>query len=447
MADRRLPKRPVDRLIGPFQEFLANEAAGGIVLMACAAVALIAANSPIGGWYENIWENRIAVLDGGVGLSLSLREWINDGLMAVFFFRVGLEIKRELLRGELSSPRKAALPMAAALGGMLVPAGLFLSLNWSGAGRHGWGIPMATDIAFALGVLALLGSRVPLTMKVLLAAVAIVDDLGAVLVIAIFYTSQILWPALGAAGLVLAILLTMNRLRVRHPAAYVVLGVLLWLAMHRSGVHSTIAGVLLAATIPDFRRIDDQRFADGVRERLDRFDRDCRPGLDELTPDQAAIVDQIEAGCEAVQSPARRIENALDPYVAYLIMPVFALANAGVVVDSEAIGHLTGSITLGVLIGLLIGKPIGILGGAWAAIRLGLCEEPSGFTRGSAVGLGMLCGVGFTMSLFISGLAYRDLSLTDEAKVGILLGSILAGLAGYFVLRSTLPARESGEDA
>ena len=445
MAGRGLPKRPVDHLMRPFQKYLKNEASGGIVLMVCAAAALIAANLPIGKAYEHFWEARITILAERGGLGLSLREWINDGLMAVFFFRVGLEIKGELLRGELSSVREAALPMAAALGGMLVPAGIFLAFNATGEGRHGWGVPMATDIAFALGVLALLGSRVPLTMKVLLAAIAIVDDLGAVLVIAVFYTSDLFWPALGAAAGLLAVLGVMNRLQVRHPAPYVVLGALLWLAMHRSGVHSTIAGVLLAVMIPDRRRLDAEGFAETLRNRLDRFEADCDEGRDQLTEEQAILVDEIEAGCEAVQTPARRIEHVLDPYVAYLIMPVFALANAGVRLDSEALGHLTSRVTMGVAVGLLVGKPIGILLASWAAVRAGLCKAPEAISKASALGLGMLCGVGFTMSLFISGLAFRDELRNSEAKVGILLGSILAGIAGYVVLRWSLPADEGAE--
>ncbi len=424
-----------ERALRPFQQFAHEESAGGIVLLACTVVALVWANSAWAGSYEHLWEQPLAV----GGLTLSLHHWINDGLMAVFFFVVGLEIKREFLVGELASARQAAFPMAGAVGGMVFPALIYVSLNAGGAGAAGWGIPMATDIAFALGVLALLGSRVPVALKVFLAALAIVDDIGAVLVIALFYTADVSWAALGWAGGVLALLAFGNRAGVRHPVPYAVLGIALWVAVLQSGIHATVAGVLLAMTIPARTRIDAGEFRRRARGALADFEQGSLPGGTLLTnaAQQAALRD-IERLCEAAQAPLLKLETKLHGIVAFGIMPLFALANAGVRIDGP-IGELAADpISLGVMFGLVLGKPIGITLLAWLAVRLGLAARPEGVSWAAVHAVSWLAGIGFTMSLFIAGLAFTAEAPLLAAKVGILGGSLLAGLAGALLLRRAI---------
>ena len=424
-----------ERALRPFQQFAHEESAGGIVLLACTVVALVWANSAWAGSYEHLWEQPLAV----AGLTLSLHHWINDGLMAVFFFVVGLEIKREFLVGELASARQAAFPMAGAVGGMVFPALIYVSLNAGGTGAAGWGIPMATDIAFALGVLALLGSRVPLALKVFLAALAIVDDIGAVLVIALFYTADLSWTALGWAGGVLALLAFGNRAGVRHPVPYAVFGIALWVAVLQSGIHATVAGVLLAMTIPARTRIDAGEFGRRARGALADLEQGSLPGGTLLTnaAQQAALRD-IERLCEAAQAPLLKLETKLHGIVAFGIMPLFALANAGVRIDGP-IGELAADpISLGVMLGLVLGKPIGITLLAWLAVRLGLAARPEGVSWAAVHAVSWLAGIGFTMSLFIAGLAFTSEAPLLAAKVGILGGSLLAGLVGALLLRRAI---------
>ena len=435
----RSPQGPIiDRVLRPFQQFTRTESAGGIVLLACTAIALIWANSPWADSYHHLWETTFAVGFPGAGLTLSLHHWINDGLMAVFFFLVGLEIKREMLVGELASPRQAALPIAGALGGMLVPAAIYAGLNMGGPGAAGWGIPMATDIAFALGVVALLGSRVPLGLKVFLAALAIVDDIGAVLVIAFFYTAALSWTALGIAVLVLAALVLCNVAGVRHPAAYALLGVGLWMAFLASGIHATIAGVLLAMTIPSRTRINEDEFLVRGRLILDDFERACSPATTVLTnAAQQEAIHELEFACEEAQAPLLRMEHGLHAIVAFGIMPLFALANAGVHFGGGLLEGLSWSITGGTILGLVIGKPIGITLFAWLATRAGVATLPSGATWRALVGVSLLAGIGFTMAIFIASLAFpQSPGLLDSAKVGILVASLVAGLAGWILLRA-----------
>jgi Na+:H+ antiporter, NhaA family len=382
---------PVERFARPFQEFAKSEASGGILLIACTVVALTWANSPWSGSYFHFWHADPTFGFGGRLFSQPLHFWINDGLMALFFLLVGLEIKREILIGELASFRKAALPIAAALGGMIVPAGLYVLFNHSGPGASGWGIPMATDIAFALGVLALLGDRVPLSLKVFLASLAIADDIGAVLVIAFFYTEQISWISLGVGGLFFVALIAANRAGARHPFIYAALGVGLWLAFLRSGIHATVAGVLLATTIP-------------ARDR---------------------------AGAD---SPMLRFEHALVPWNKNVIMPVFALANAGVVLGADATRVLADPISIGVICGLVFGKPVGIVLFSWLATRTRIAAMLDGIGWRQIVGVGMLAGIGFTMSLFVANLAFTNAHPLELAKVGILAASVVSGLAGVTVL-------------
>jgi Na+:H+ antiporter, NhaA family len=427
----------VVRVLRPFQRFAHTESAGGVVLLVCAALALAWANSPWGESYFHLWETRIGVRIAGRALDLTLHHWINDGLMAVFFFVVGLEIKREMLVGELSSPRQAALPIAGALGGMLVPALLYAAINVGGPGSAGWGIPMATDIAFALGVLALLGPRVPVVLKVFLTALAIADDIGAVLVIALFYTSELAGSALLFGGGILAALIALNVLGVRRPAAYLILGALLWLAFLHSGVHATVAGVVLAMTIPSRTRVHEAEFLAVARDAINEFDAACQPGETVLTNRaQQEAVEALEHVSEGVQSPLFTMERKLHGAVAFLIMPLFALSNAGVALGG-VLEALSLSVTSGVVLGLVLGKPIGITLFSWLAVRLGLATLPAQTSWRALHGVSWLGGIGFTMSLFIAGLAFADPALLDSAKVGILGASLVAGLAGWGMLKGS----------
>jgi NhaA family Na+:H+ antiporter len=350
------------------REFVHDEAFGGILLLLCALIALIWANSPWSETYDAFWSTELTLGSVQIHLTASLRHWVNDGLMAIFFFVVGLEIKREVLVGELASLRRAAFPAIAALGGVLVPAGIYLLLNRGTQGEQGWGIPMATDIAFALGVLALLGDRIPLGLKVFLTALAIVDDIAAVLVIAIFYTAQVHWEALGIAALVFAGLIAANRLHLRQPLVYGLLGIALWAAVFESGVHATVAGVLLALTIPARTRIDPDAFVAKGRRLLEEFARAGEHDASILTngPRQEALA-ELEDVVEAAGAPLQRLEHALHSWVAFAIVPLFALANAGVRIEGDLGTALGNQITLGVVLGLVLGKQLGVTLAAWLA--------------------------------------------------------------------------------
>jgi NhaA family Na+:H+ antiporter len=422
-------------MLEPVHAFLSAESAGGMVLMATALAALVLANSPWRDNYHNLWHAELSVAVAGRAFAMSLAHWVNDGLMVVFFLLVGLEIKRELVMGELASPRRAALPIAAAVGGMVVPALLYLAFTAGGAGRGGWGIPMATDIAFAVGVLALVGRAVPVPMKVFLLAVAIVDDLGAVLVIAFFYTGELSVPALAIAGTIFAALLTLNVLRVHSPLPYILLGIGLWAATLASGLHATIAGVLLALTIPATRQIEEHPYLAYARRMLDRFERDATVVPDRITDEQSHAIKALEEASQAVQTPLARVEHALLMPVNFLIVPLFALANAGVEIGTGA--ALGSPVTWGVVVGLLIGKPLGVLLASWAAVAAGLAQWPPGATRGQMVGVAILCGIGFTMSLFVANLAFPGPDRAQHlaaAKIGILAASLAAGVAGGAIL-------------
>jgi NhaA family Na+:H+ antiporter len=426
---------PIERLIKPFALFAKQASAGGIVLLACAVVALLWANSPLSEYYFRLWSIPVEVRFGNlVDIDKPLLLWINDGLMAVFFFLVGMEIKRELLVGELRSPRKAMLPMAAAVGGMVVPALIYASLNWGAPEIRGWGIPMATDIAFALGALALLGTRAPLALKVFLTALAIVDDLGAVLVIALFYTENLKVNALLYSLLFWGAMIAMNRLGVRNALIYFLVSLGMWFFMLKSGVHATVAGVLGAFAIPVRSRIDPELFIVRVREYLNQFDQPVTERTIILSPEQQSAVEAIEREALRVQSPLQRLEHRLHYFVAFFVMPIFALANAGVALGGEGGLNWTSRVIWGVALGLLIGKPLGIALFSWLAVRLGLAQLPQGINFVHIVGVGFLAGIGFTMALFIAGLAFRGDEL-NYAKLGILAGSALAGAIGFMMLR------------
>ncbi len=432
--------RPVDRLIEPFRRFASIEGSGGIILLICTAVALLWANLG-GASYEHFWHTQISFSLGPYELTESLVHWIDDGLMALFFFMVGLEIKREILVGELASLKKAALPLMAALGGMIFPALIYVLFNGTSSPEaSGWGIPMATDIAFALGVLALLGKRVPLSLVVFLAALAIADDIGAVLVIAIFYTAELsfLWLGIAAAAFIIAV--AANFLGARNPITYGIIGVVLWLAFLKSGVHATIAGVLLAMAIPAKQRINLDRFTRYAQFLIDKL-KNARniEGTAFSTNEQMHIMQGLEDSVELVMTPLQRFEHGLQNWVAWFIMPIFALANAGVTIGAGLINDLTSTVGLGIICGLVLGKQIGITLFSWLAVKFGFADLPSGVTWKHIYGTAWLGGIGFTMSLFVANLAFGESILGEESKIGILAASTIAGTIGYLILRSIPP--------
>ena len=432
-------KTPIEKLTYPIQEFLHQEASGGILLIIATVIALAWANSPFADSYHSLWHTYFTIDLAGMGLKYSLHHWINDGLMVVFFFVVGLEIKRELLVGELSSAKKAALPIAAALGGMIFPALFYVMLNSGTEGASGWGIPMATDIAFVVGILALLGKRVPLALKIFILALAIVDDLGAVLVIAIFYTSNISFTSLLIAGGILILLIAMNRIGVRNLLLYTLVGIALWLAFLKSGVHATVAGVLLAFTIPVSSRINTKKFRNETESLLKDFDNAGEHGDNVLTnSERLTIIDHIENNCEKILTPLQRFEQGLHPWVSFFIMPVFALANAGVTIGSGFGSAIAHPVSLGIILGLFIGKQIGIFGFSYLAVKLKIASEPEGVSWQKIYAASILAGIGFTMSLFIANLAFNSEELLNIAKVGILSASLISGIIGFLILKSAL---------
>ena len=397
--------RPSPRALRGLAEFFRLEAAGGIVLIAAAVLAMVAANSPLVSYYEGFRALPVQVRVGAFEIAKPLLLWINDGLMAVFFLLVALEIKREAISGQLAGREQLVLPMVCAAAGVAVPALIFVALNRGDAGAmRGWAVPTATDIAFALGVLALLGSRVPTGMKLLLSTIAVVDDLIAIVIIALFYSHGLSLTALAWAGATLAAMLLLNRRGVRALTPYVLLGIVLWLCVLKSGVHATLAGVATGLMIPHVDRDND-------------------------------IDDEIE------HSPLETLEHALHPWVAFVILPVFAFANAGLPLGGLSFGDLGDALPLGILLGLVLGKPVGIVTAALAMRGAGLARLPEGMDARATLGLGLLCGIGFTMSLFIASLAYTDAARYQAAVLGILGASLVSALLGYAFLRATLPAR------
>ncbi len=427
---------PILRLAQPFHEFAAREASGGILLLACTIAALVWANSPWAHSYADIWRATFTVGFGNLHLGRELHFWVNDALIAVFFFVVGLEIKRQLLAGELASPRQAVLPILAALGGVLIPALIYAAVNAGGSGARGWGIPMATDIAFAIGVMALLGKRVPFGLKVFLTALAIADDIVAVLVIAVSYTSDIAMGALALSGVCLLAAMTANRLGVRHPLPYTAIGVVLWMSVLQSGVHATIAGVLLAFTIPSRTAINQREFVRHGRALLDHFEKAAETEPFDILVDveQQTAIEALEEACEKVQPPLSRLEGNLHPWVTFMIMPLFALANAGVPLSGRLEQTLAQPVTLGVVLGLVLGKPLGITLAAWLGVRLGAAVLPERVSWRHIHGAAWLAGMGFTMSLFMADLAFAGETQLMSAKLGILMASLCAGLIGSVIL-------------
>ena len=409
--------------------------------MICTAVALYLANSS---WQHDYHEILTTPIDIGLGnshLKLDIHHFINDALMAIFFFVVGLEIKREVLVGELSHVSEAILPALAAFGGMIVPAAIFIAVNFHQPGEKGWGIPMATDIAFSLGILSLLGRRVPLSAKVFLTAFAIVDDIGASLVIAFFYTDTITWSALGIGAFFFTCLVLCNAFGVRRSSPYVFLSVLLWLCFLKSGIHPTIAGILAALTIPARPRLQSDEFLISTRMLLDRIEEKREEESNVLkNKEKHAMISDVETASKLTQTPLKRFENSLHHWITFFIMPVFALANAGITFDGGLVNRLTHTVTIGILLGLILGKQIGVTLFAWLAVKLGWAQLPRDVSWKMLYGLSWLGGVGFTMSLFITNLAYgRESVSLDDAKVGILLGSAIAGIGGSLIVWWTLP--------
>lgn len=423
-------------ILGPMQVFIHRTQSSSIVLLIATLVALLIANSPLNPSYMDVLNMSISITIGSFVLEESVLHWVNDGLMAIFFFLVGLEIKREVRVGELASLRAATLPIFAAVGGVVIPAAIYIALNAGGTSARGWGVPMATDIAFALGCLALLGNRIPFGLKIFLTAVAIVDDLIAVLVIALFYSSG-LHPVILAVGFAILLLLAFgNVFGIRNPLFYATLGILVWLAFLHAGIHATLAGVLVALTIPARRRIDATTFLERARQILRYFevsgDENTKVGSTEA--EQSAVI-ELEELCEQVQAPLQKMEYTLHGWVAFLIMPVFALVNAGVVVSPDSLDSGSLPMFLGIVLGLTIGKPIGIVGASWLVVHLGIAELPEGVTWRHMLGTGILAGMGFTMSLFIASLAFLNLDSLAVAKLAILLASLLAGVIGFLILR------------
>jgi len=440
-AEETSEQPPIVALLSPFQQFIQNETSGGFLLLSATLFALIWANSPYQTHYVELWEIPLTVGIGNYHLEKSILHWINDGLMAVFFFVVGLEIKREFLVGELSEPHQATLPIAAALGGMIIPAGLYLVLNSNDEGEMGWGIPMATDIAFALGVLALLGKAIPLSLKVFLVALAIVDDLATVLIIALFYSSEISLPNLAIGGATLALLVLSNFLGIRHPMVYGIVGIGgVWFAFLLSGIHATIAGVLVALTIPARPRIGREEFVQKIGHFLKIFKQIGTPGPSVLANEkQSEVAEAVRVSGELVQTPLQRLEHHLQPWVSFAIMPLFALANAGIPFAHDIGASLVQPISLGIFAGLLLGKPIGITVASWIAVQGGLGKLPAGVGWLHIFGIGCLGGVGFTMSIFITNLAFREDPLLHSAKAAILVASLIAGIIGWSILRMHKP--------
>lgn len=426
-------------LPGTITRFVKNAAFPGILLIVVAIAAIIWANSSEGTVYFELWQNKITVGFGDAILSKPLLLWINDGLMAMFFFAIGLEIKREVIAGELSTWKKAAMPVFAALGGMILPSLIFILFNHGKPSANGWGIPMATDIAFSLGILALLGKRVPVSLKIFLTAFAIVDDLGAVLVIAFFYSSKIILSNVALGGLFLGIMVLMNWVGVRNKIAYAIPGILgIWLAFLLSGVHATIAGVLAAFVIPASTKIDKT----GFKQTLINLANGIRVFKEKETPilskEEQQVVTAIRQTCEHYEPPLQSLEHELHPWVIFLIMPVFALSNTGVLLGDSMLNAVTNPLGMGIVLGLVLGKPLGILLFSWLAYKMGMASLPENVKWTHILGVGLLGGIGFTMALFISSLAFRQTELIDNAKISILLASVIAGVAGYFVLKKTL---------
>ncbi|MCX7628017.1 MAG: Na+/H+ antiporter NhaA [Methylophilaceae bacterium] len=427
-------EKAFNRVLTPFEEFIHRQTTTGLLLMGTAVIALLVANSPLFEAYQHLVHLPIGITVGSWSLQQSLHHWINDGLMTLFFFVVGLELKREMLVGELARPRQAALPIVAAIGGMLMPALIFLAINPHEPAARGWGVPMATDIAFAIGALVLLASRVPKALITFLVALAIVDDLGAVIVIALFYTDKLVLEALAVALLLLGMLISFNLGGIRRITPYFLVSLALWYALLQSGVHATLAGVLGAMTVPARPKYDPVLFSAEVKKLIARFDACHQSDRNIMTNEQLrTIVQSLEEGTQLVATPLQRLEHAWHLPVSFLVIPVFALFNAGIPLDIHAMGAtLTHPVTLGVTLGLVLGKFLGITGACWLALKCGIGQLPAQTRFSQIAGVSLLGGIGFTMAMFIAELGYaQHPQLLLMAKTGILQASLLSGLCGF----------------
>lgn len=431
------------KIFVPAMQFMRQEKSGGIVLAVAVVIALALANSP---WHENFahfFEHHLGfVVDSTPYFNFSIAHWINDGLMSLFFFVVGLELKREFIGGELRDIRKVVLPVGAAIMGMLVPAGIFLALNFGTEVSGGWGIPMATDIAFALALVYMLGDRVPLSAKVFLTTLAIVDDLGSVIVIALFYTSNISVSSIAVGVAFLLIMFIANKMGVKSVLFYGMLGVCgVWTAFLMSGIHATIAAVLAAFMIPADSKIPEATFIARMRRQLRLFEKADSNDVRTLEHEQVEIIAQVKSEAINALPPLQRLEHGMHPFVSFVIMPIFALANAGVnFVEMDMASIFSNNVALGVMLGLLLGKPIGVVASVWILVKLGIGKRSASMTWRRFIGLGFLASIGFTMSMFVTSLAFTDPALHVQAKVGIFAASILGGVIGYRLLK-TEPAK------
>ncbi len=422
----------------PINNFIKLETSSSIILFTATVSALILANSPISESFLSFWQNYITFSLPGFELSKPILKWINDGLMAIFFFLIGLEIKREILSGELSQLKKASLPFFAAIGGMIVPATFFALLNRGNAGSEGWGIPMAADIAFTLGILKILGNRVPSGLKIFLMAFAIIDDLGAVLIIAFFYSSNLLWSNIIIGLIIVVVLFLLSKYNYYSKYLFFIAGIIVWILFLKSGIHATIAGVLMALTIPLKRKIDTRSFYENGKEILDKFLSECKTQEQKtvLNHHQLNAIDELEDLTEKTASPLQYHEHQLHGWVSYLIMPVFAFANAGVAFSFS--GDTNIALSMNIAISMVVGNFIGIFLFSWLSLKLNLSILPENVNLKQLAGVSFLGGLGFTMSLFINSLAFTDQVLIDSAKMGILFGSVLAGIIGFLVIRMTI---------
>lgn len=430
-------ERRFSKILTPFEEFIRRQTTSGLLLMTMAVLALILANGPLAEEYHNFVKTYISIGVGDWALKMTLHHWINDGLMALFFFVVGLELKREIVVGELSNLRNAMMPIAAAIGGMVVPALIYFAINPEGEAAVGWGIPMATDIAFAIGALALLAGRVPKALITFLVALAIVDDLGAVMVIAIFYTETIAITPLVIAGGLFLLLIVFNLMGIRRITPYFVVAILLWYALLQSGVHATLAGILGAMSVPAIPKFNPEHFSEHVDELMRRFDSSHKPGKSIMNNDELhGVVQTLENGIHSVKAPLQRLEHIWHMPVAYLVIPIFALANAGIALEFDSLGEtLSHPVMLGVSLGLIFGKFIGITGFSWLVLKLGIAELPKDTSFTQIAGISLLAGIGFTMSIFIAQLGFaNNPELLLMAKTGILLASVLSGVTGFIWL-------------
>ncbi len=430
-------EKTFNRIATPFEHFLHAQTTTGMILMFMTILALILANTPLTEAYTHFFHTKVDLTVGSWQLSNTIHHWINDGLMAIFFFIIGLEIKREILVGELSNIKVAMLPILSAIGGMVLPALIYLAINSGGDGAGGWGIPMATDIAFAISALVLLGNRVSPALVTFLVALAIVDDLGAVIVIAVFYTDQINMLPLGLAGLMFFIMLIFNRVGIHMILPYFIVGLFMWFFMLESGVHATIAGVIAAMAIPSKPKQAPIDFTNHTRNLLDEYD-NYPVATDHIMHEkQKALLINIKDKIDAVGTPAARLEHDLHLPVALIVIPLFALANAGISIDFSSIGDtIVTPVSLGIITGLILGKVLGIFGVAYLAIKMGIAKLPEGSTMNQIFGVAFLGGIGFTMSIFVADLAFLgNDELIFQAKVGILSASLFAGLFGFFWLK------------